>query len=131
MLEIHDDIWKYHSFGYTICITTNGSINRYGAYVMGRGVALQAKQRFPQLPYQIAYALNQYGNIPVYSPDNRIITFPVKHRWMEKANLILESSKRLVNLQAKIGYLLSGQKRTAAGFFIYLPRPGCANGQRD
>lgn len=51
-----------------------------------------------------------------------IISFPVKHNWWEKADkkLIRES---LLALNKMIG--TEGLKR------VYLPRPGCGNGNLD
>ena len=48
MKEIVGDIWDYcGKTGYMIGITTNGEIRKDGKAVMGKVIALQAKERFP------------------------------------------------------------------------------------
>lgn len=46
-----------------ICLTTNGVVNRRGACVMGRGVALQAKTRWPGVDRLLGRAVQQNGSI--------------------------------------------------------------------
>lgn len=89
MQEIEGDIWKQHSFGRWIVITTNGAVRKDGACVMGRGVAKQAADRFPNLPYRLGKAIKDSGNRVYVFDDLNIITFPVKHHWQEKADIIL------------------------------------------
>ena len=110
---------------YPICITTNGFIKSNGENVMGRGCALELKQRWPAFPRLLGDSLKTAGNMPVIfdSPGGKkIITFPVKHNWWEKADLelIVESAEYLqVMLDV---YMLDR---------VYLPRPGCGNGWLD
>ena len=47
-------------------ITTNGSINKKGLAVMGRGCALEAAKRSPELPKLLANALKKTGTIFMY-----------------------------------------------------------------
>ncbi len=110
-------------------ITTNGSVNKKGLAVMGRGCALEAAKRFPQFPKALAMLLTKTGN-RVYVWEyhkkentqfkcNNIITFPVKHNWYEKADLelIKKSAMELVEVANR----WKMEK-------VYLPRPGCGYG---
>ena len=60
---------------------------------MGRGVALQAKQRYKHIATILASHITLYGNhvslIIESEVYKNIISFPVKHHWYEKANLDL------------------------------------------
>jgi len=119
MKEAQIELWDVTN-GWKV-ITTNGSVNKKGLAVMGRGCALEAATRIPMLPKFLANALEKTGN-KVYVWDYNIITFPVKHKWNEKADLelIKKSSRELVEIANK----LSMKK-------VYLPRPGCGYGYLD
>lgn len=85
--EVHGDIWDYHSKGRWIVITTNGTVKNNGEAVMGRGVALQAKQRFPQLPKKVGSWMSYFGgqgNQAGIFQEEKIVSFPVKHDWWRK-----------------------------------------------
>lgn len=124
MIEVTGDIWDYHEQGYWIVITTNGTVRKDGACVMGRGVALQAAKRFPDLPYKLGNFLNEFTNTVKLFAEYRIITFPVKHNWWESAeiHLIEESCRRLRDYA---GYFFPGEQG------IYMVRPGCGSGGLD
>jgi hypothetical protein len=119
MKEVYGDIWEYPAD--VICITTNGVLTKAGNGVMGRGVALQAKERFPGIEKQLGRSLKEYGNQCVVwtGPYQPICFFPVKHHWREQADvaLIIRSA---VQLEAIV-------KRWPGAVFV-LPRPGCGNG---
>lgn len=44
----YSNLWDSKADLYVV--TCNGTLNRYGELVMGRGAALEAKNRFPELP---------------------------------------------------------------------------------
>lgn len=113
------DIWSGEID--TICITTNGDVRRDGAAVMGRGVALQAKQRLPGIEYKLGDHIRSHGNHVCCIGS--LIFFPVKHHWKNKANLqlIKRSAEELVAL-LKISTFIDT---------VALPRPGCGNGGLD
>lgn len=84
-------------------ITTNPIRRKDGAVVMGRGIALEAKTRFPQLPYDFGASLKAfphltnvgcigcYDNVPIYY-------FMVKDHWRDKASLrIISDSVWAIN----------------------------------
>jgi len=124
--EVQGDIWDFYKKGHWIAIPTNGSVKSNGEAVMGRGVALQAKLKFPELPEKVGRGLstylNYYGkdhyNRPQYYQPIRIATFPVKYSWQDKASLDLieYSCNVLVN-----NFQMFGKP-------LYLPRVGCGNG---
>lgn len=59
MKVIHADIWT--SQAPMVCITTNGCVTNDGRLVMGRGVAEQAKDKFPDIDARAGeYILKHY-----------------------------------------------------------------------
>ena len=121
MIETFGNIWNFHLQDKWIAITTNGTVKSDGSCVMGRGVAKQAKDRYPQLPFIIGGLIGWNGDHVHAIPTHKIITFPVKHNWYEKAdiNLIEQSAKELKEMT----FLLPNN------IHFYLVRPGCGNGQ--
>jgi len=122
MLEIIGNLWDYaYKENFRICITTNGFVKSNGECVMGRGCALEAKERYPQLPKLLGNSITAYGNKLnlIYLPDTFLVSFPVKHHWKEQAdiNLIKKSAESLNWLSTIHPHLT----------FI-LPKPGCGNG---
>ena len=121
MKEIKGDIWDYYAKGCWIVITTNGTVKKNGEAVMGRGVALEAKQKFPGIAADLGIPLSRIGN-HVFWLEDRIFSFPVKHEWYQKADikLIERSCLELENLTT--------DKKVEK---IYMVRPGCGNGGLD
>jgi len=121
MKELFGDLWDLTPRADALCITTNGTITNSGRGVMGRGLAYQAKQRYPGLEYRLGKLLKEGGNhvhiLRTVSPI--LISFPVKHLWEQKADplLIVRSAQELVALADEKGWTN-----------IVLPRPGCGNG---
>ncbi len=112
-----------------VCITTNGFVKKNGEGVMGRGVALQAKQRWPKIAEALGQALELSGNHVQwlaepedYDTPYHLVSFPVKENWMDKAKvrLIKRSINELLILVKRRGWLS-----------VALPRPGCGNGGLD
>lgn len=129
MIEVVGNIWDYWEKGNWICITTNGTVKKNGEAVMGRGVALEAKNRFPDFPKLLGYQIKyKWRNIPHLFESKKIITFPVKHNWDEKAdlNLIRASAMNLL-------VLLANYQNTSGRAIekLYIPKPGCGNGRLD
>lgn len=135
MIEKQGDLWTLAE-GQAICITTNPIIaysrSQQGEVVMGRGVALQAKERFPVLPIALAARIRAEGNVPIdlgtwVHNDKmvwfRILTLPTKWDWKDASDpsLIRMSLLRLVKL-------VDSQ---AIEKTVFLPRPGCGNGRLD
>ena len=122
MKEVVGNIWDFHKQGYWIVITTNNTVKSNGEAVMGGGIALQAKQKFPRLPARVGRLLGEYGNVPQPLHNFRLITFPVKYHWSEKANLDL--------IRNSCESLVEGMKLLDLDI-LYMVRPGCGNGGLD
>lgn len=126
MKIIRNDLWNVYDelvapvFSRAIIIPTNGTIRKDGHCVMGAGLALDAKKRWPDLPKQLGEMLKLGGNIPHSFPQMRLITFPVKHNWWEKADLAL------IKLSAM---RLSTSASASRYEIIYMPKVGCGNGR--
>lgn len=75
-------------------ITTNGCITYDGRLVMGRGIALEAKNRWPELPYKLAVAIRREGNLDLADRmwlyyvilGKKLGIFQVKRNWQDKAS---------------------------------------------
>jgi len=121
MKYAHGNLWNFHTLG-PVCITTNGIIKKDGELVMGAGIALQAKQRFPDVPGTLADLVNKHGNRAFYLSIPNLFSFPTKHDWKDKSdiNLIAQSCHDVVDITNRVGFNQ-----------VYLPRPGCANGQLE
>ena len=120
MQETKGDLWALHRRGSWVAVPTNGIVKSNGEAVMGRGVALQARFLYRELPTQLGAYLKCYGNRVFVFSGWRIMTFPTKDDWKEPAKLplIVQSAEQLM---AAI--------RARKIRRIYLPRPGCGNGQ--
>lgn len=123
MREQYGNLWQMQADAR--CITTNGTVKKNGAVVMGRGVALQARDEYPGIDLRVGKVVRRGPpgmlQVDVVWDDPVIICFPVKYNWWEHASLplIRESAQRLVEL---------ADMHREWGT-ILLPRPGCGNGQ--
>lgn len=145
MKEVHGDLWDQGAD--VVVITTNGSVKRTrdatitvstSRAIMGRGVALQAKVKFPRLPAALGGMLEEKGNhvhylgafLPMAPRDDcnptHLISFPVKDHWKEGADtaLIHRSTIELYYLVHII--LPSADIKTDV---VAMPRPGCGCGR--
>ena|ERR1035437_6654585 len=120
MLEIKGNLWDYHN-PHPVVITTNGNVKLSGA-VMGKGIAFEAKNRFPGLPKMLAQHLKRSGNIVKFFPEYNLFTFPTKNNWWENSDLelITESCDSLLHI---CNHPLKTWTK------IYMVRPGCDNGK--
>lgn len=120
MIEEYGDIWTLSKDipGSVVCVTTNGVVKSNGLAVMGRGIALQATKRCPEIQARLGDLLKFYGN-RCFRISQRIWTFPTKRDWKDDSDLelIKESCLQLMYMLDKFGVEV-----------CYLPRPGCANG---
>jgi len=98
MQEINGNIWDQYTLGRWVVITTNGEVRKDGACVMGRGVAKQAADKLPDLPYKLGNAIKAGGNNVHVFDDLKMIALPVKHNWRDQADLelIAKSLQQLV-----------------------------------
>lgn len=131
MQTIKGNIWDYHTQGKIIVVTTNGDINSSGKCVMGRGIALQTKEKFPDFPKVLANHIKRFGNTLGYFQKYNIISYPTKHHWYLKSDLqLIEESaqnlKKFVDIQNHIS-----PKGVESKFSkIYMVKPGVGNGKR-
>lgn len=118
MIEVTGNLWTYPADWR--CITTNGFVKKNGECVMGRGCAREYALKHPEFPKRLGDALKDWGNVVRAWHNEKIVTFPVKHNWYEKADpeLIRRSAVSLAILAEKY------HNET-----FLLPRPGCGNGQ--
>lgn len=115
MIEVIGDLWAAPT-AWKI-ITTNGTYRRDGRAVMGRGCAMEAKERYPSLPARLGLRLQDEGNHVYVFEDIGVITFPVKEKWFYQAEvtLIAQSVREFEKiLDPKSSYTIV--------------RPGCGNG---
>jgi hypothetical protein len=110
-----DNLWDIYDAGNWIGVTTNGVVKSDGSAVMGKGIALDAAKRFPNLPKQLAFKLKESGNHVFFFLQYRIVTIPTKDDWKEnsKIELIKQSCQEL---------------RMFSAGKLYLPPLGCGNG---
>lgn len=121
MREEFGDLWDFHALPNSVaCITTNGFVKSSGECVMGRGVALQAKQRFKGLAKELGSKIREMGNHCHSLRDATLLSFPTKHVWWEQSDLKL--------IEQSAGELKQIAQKFPA-FTFYLPRPGCSNGK--
>jgi O-acetyl-ADP-ribose deacetylase (regulator of RNase III) len=126
-----------------ICILTNGFVNTQGANTMGKGCALEAKQRWPGIQMSVGDAIRHGGNDtrvltvlgseewdgficlpprlgwPALTVPYHILMFPTKNHWSEPSDLglIQKSCVQLMELTDQRGWQS-----------VVLPRPGCGAG---
>lgn len=123
MKIVYKNIWSAWEDNYYIVIPTNGFVKTNGECVMGRGLALQAKEKFPQLPLELGKRIVGCGNDVFIFLKYRLLTFPVKTVWYEKAKLEL-IEKSCKQLEEIFKYNLFDLPVP-----LYLPRVGCGNGK--
>lgn len=112
------NIWDQSADAY--CVTTNGILKNDGRLVMGKGIALDAKRKFPDIDLRLGTLVKQFGNIPFFLNDIKIISFPTKNHWKNSSSLdLIQSSAKLIKIIADNDNLKT----------IVLPKPGCSNGQ--
>ena len=123
MLEEFGDFWTIQ--GDARCITTNGALTSNGDAVMGKGIALQAKQRYSRIEITLGRLIQKYGN-HVFYLGYGLVSFPTKHHWRDYKSdigLIKISAMELVSLfKGDIPIKNKSDRR------ILLTRPGCGNG---
>jgi len=130
-----------------IAVTTNGIVKQSGAAVMGRGIALLFKERWPGIDYILGELIKENGNVVNLITDGygtmatpmlwhekyiggvpdadgivlpwHIISFPTKDNWKDKSSLELIAHS--MGQLAKMATFYKWKK-------VIIPRPGCTNG---
>lgn len=95
----YGDMWNAYNEADLFCITTSASLNRQKHLIMGKGIAAEAKKRFPDLPQRwgpCAKFNPTYGLIAL--PDTKLAAFQTKLTWDANAQpqLIAQSVAALV-----------------------------------
>lgn len=122
MFQVTGNIWDFHGNKEYIGITTNGVISSLGRLIMGKGIAKEASLKYPDIPKILGKHVRENGNTVCILPSYKMFSFPTKHNWWENSllDLIEDSCKGLVN---SLEYYRVKK--------VYLPRPGCGNGNLD
>lgn len=121
MREIRGDIFDVEADA--ICVTTNMMINKLGAAVMGRGLALGFAQRYPALPAllgeDVRYRNGRVFSLRIAGEPRAIVSLPTKASWRDPSTieLVEKSVQGLVRLAHFHGWSK-----------VVLPRPGCGLG---
>jgi len=124
MREVKGDIMELMKGEFDLfCVTTNGFVKKNGECVMGAGIAMDVRDRFPSIAKKLGGRTIKGGN-HVYAlgkyKDGLICSFPVKHVWWNDADPEL-IKKSCVELMELINRVPSIKK-------VLLPRPGCGLG---
>lgn len=121
MLENYGDLWAARQPGDWVCITVNATLRSDGLLVMGRGIALEASKKYPWLQESLGLLIKQHGSRLEVLDQDRLIAFPVKNHFKDKAdiNIILKSTLQLLDATSRI----EGR--------ILMPRPGAGYGRLD
>ncbi len=138
MKEERGNLWEFKKRGHPIAITINGVVKRDSSrLVMGRGCALEAKNRFPDLDLILGDIILRKGYGLIWLYPEQIVFFPTKYHYKEEADLWLieHSCQELIKLwnheHTKNERMLEAEKSEGIGSTLYLPRPGCGNGGKD
>lgn len=94
--ELWDEIGKSS----LLLVTTNSTVRNDGALVMGRGAALEAKERFPTFPFWLGEQMRHYpggiyGVLWGYQDEQlrrsgtQLGAFQVKIHWRDDASLLV------------------------------------------
>ena len=129
MIEIYGDYWDFaRKFDkkFAMSVTTNGIVDKYGNLVMGGGIALQFRHKFPFLPKSLAM-VKTVGNVPIFI-SNKDPNFP--------------NSVGIINLPTKEHYSLPSTEKIVSNSldrldslldelnipYVLTVRPGCGLG---
>lgn len=86
------NIWDVWDDANLVCITTNSVIKSNGELVMGKGIALEAKNKMPGLPIIAGDLVHYFGNrygfiyVPLHPP---IGLFQTKYHYSGKSDIEL------------------------------------------
>ena len=105
MIRETGNMWNMYEEADHFFITTNSYVKTNGCAVLGRGIALEAKNQYPTLSRKAGNAIEAYcGHHGSYGilPNvlGKIGLFQVKYGWSEAAqiNLIIKSTNELGTL---------------------------------
>ncbi len=125
MIEAVGDLWK-HPARFKV-VPINWTLNKRGALVMGAGVAKQAADRYPELPYDLGKFVrmrtrDSLGPTPVFVARYNVIALPTKTDWRFRSELPFV--EKMIQLLAESVFCTPpGPHRE-----VVMPRPGCGLG---
>jgi len=152
MILIQKDIWSSLGNVDAICITSNGFIKNNGKTVMGRGIALEARNKFKGIDLCLGKAIKKNGwnmvNFLIREGKTWIISFPVKRDFLiydypveEKLvkhmknkfhpgqivpGWALKAELEIIEMSSKIlQHTINNQDWSD----VYMTQPGCHNGE--
>lgn len=124
----YGNMWNVYGKADAFLITTNSTIKRNGALVMGRGIAKEARDRFPGLDLALgSRIMREYGNKGIYGlmlserfPEAKLGAFQVKLAYDDPAELWLIR---------KSTAMLADFAKNNPELKIHLNFPGIGNGR--
>lgn len=124
---VRGDIWTYEPT-HLLVIPTNIGWKANGQNVMGRGLALQAAGRYPDLASWYGLQCRTYkAHTPVMVyPDAPLILFPVKPLNVEQPSMSWKERATLALIERSASQLAAMPVRTVAVSMV-----GCGNGGLD
>ncbi len=129
MKTLKGDIWDLHAFGYPIVIPVNIGYKGDGTAVMGRGVALQASDRYPEVKERwgnVCQALD--GNVTtMYDEEMNFIYFPTKPLNRAEPHMSWKGKATMDTVKKSLGALLHVVKQHDI-LECMMPLVGCGNG---
>lgn len=123
MIEaIGRDVFSFPS----VVITTNGIVKGNRKAVMGRGIALQAVEKFHGIDTSLGIQILHHGNVSAWLGQwngQNVYSMPTKNHWRDPSpiSLIVQSAVKLVDVVNALGFNEE----------IGMPPPGCGNGGLD
>lgn len=104
---VREDLWQHPGFPGMIVVTTNWTIKRNGALVMGAGAALEAKKRIHGIDFECGEAIREfmeregharYEFLVIRPPTEKTVGFAIlqtKMEWRDPAHpLLIEGAVR-------------------------------------
>ena len=110
MKVIQGNIWQFSAIS-VIGIPTNGYIKRDFSGVMGRGIALQAKDRYPQIEVNLGRHIIENGHVVgwILQYPLQIISLPVKpEKLLLKDNNDISKVQYYLQDKVKLGQSVPG-----------------------
>lgn len=134
--------------GDVLVITTNGFVTNHGKCVMGRGIAKQIADRYPNVPYVLGKAIKANGNVVnLLNVGQSFLSFPVKpiSDWFDGSNVVAHAASKYTVGQQVPGFLCKARldiiERSLAQLVsiadsyqfrrVLCPRFGCGAGELD
>jgi len=157
-MEVYNRIFNGNIFSLVgkvdaICITTNGCIKKDGSNVMGKGVAKQARDKWPGLEFALGRLIKDNGNHVqkiINIEGTYIVSFPTKpdHIYIMNASDLNQKVVSYMRSKMSITNFCPGWacksdinliKQSASELIeladkegwksVAIPKPGCSNGE--